>query len=121
MSRPTNRDQVSYDVEIEDITIPVNTGNGSTIDSFVSGKDYRNRIITYEILENAAEFKVSKVAGMGSRAITRATDLGFSPPAGSKSLKTLFVRSTTGATVAAVLVLYTSEQKVDLPDEPVTT
>lgn len=116
--RPTHNDQVAYDVEIEDITIPVNTGPGVTIDSFVVNEDYHDRIISYEILENTGEFEVSKVAGMATRALTRGVGLGFSPPAGRKSLESLFVRSTAAAVVAAVLVMYTAEQLVDAPSTP---
>lgn len=103
---------LSDDFEMEPIVIPDDTGQGASLRSFVADKDYADRISTFEIIDNAAPFKMAKRANMAKGATILSTGEGTDPPVSAKALDTTFVRSTTGAVVNALLVLYTMDEEV---------
>lgn len=113
MARVVYQDVTSKDFEIVNIVIPANTGDGSSVDALKTVQSYDKRIASWEIVENAAAFEVAKEKEMALGKITPDADAGFAPPVGRFALPTTFLRSTTAATVAAVLILYTAEQETD--------
>ena len=112
MSRLTHQDVTAQKMELVTITIPANTGDGSTVDALKGTKTYDKKIVAWEVVENLAAFEVARAADMASPVLGRDLDEGFAPPVGRFALLELYLRSTTAATVGAVLILYTANEEV---------
>ena len=106
MSRQLYSDVTAKSLELVDITILANTGDGSSVDILKGVQDYDKRIVAWEVVENGAAFEVARAKEMAAPKLSRAQDLGFAPPVSKFALSELFLRSTTDSTVAAVLILY---------------
>ena len=113
MSRLPYSDITAKSMELVTLAVPANTGDGSTVDALKGVKTYDLKVVSWEIVENAAPIEVSRVKEMTAPKLTRAKDLGFAPPVSRFALSELFLRSTTTAAVAAVLVLYLGPEDVD--------
>ncbi len=112
MSRVTHGDVTARTMELKAITIPANTGDGSSVEALKGTQDYDSRIFAWEIIDNAADFEVARAADMAAPNFTRDLDEGFAPPVSGDALAELFVRSKTAGTVAALLILYLAKEDV---------
>lgn len=112
MSRVTHGDVIARGMELVDITIPGNGGNGSSVDALKGTQDYDEKIIAWEIIDNAADFDVARAADMAAPSFVRDLDEGFAPPVSGSALAELFLRSKTAGTVAALLILYLAKDDV---------
>ncbi len=112
MSRVTHGDVIARTMELVDIAISANTGDGSSVDALKGAQDYDARIVAWEIIDNAADFEVARAADMAAPKFTRDLDEGFAPPVSKFALPELFLRSKTGATVTALLILYLAKEDV---------
>ncbi len=116
--RRAHGDNISFEYRIADIVIPVSGGDGTDLfqlvkDDLGPNQGYYERIISWEVIENAAAFH----AGVDSAALTdkflvRATNAGLNLAVSRQSLEDTFVRSTTAGTVAAKVILYLADENV---------
>ncbi len=112
MSRVTHGDVTANKMELVAIEIPINTGDGSSVDALKGVQDYDAKIISWEIVQNVNAFQWARAADMAAPVVSADADEGLAPPVGKFALPEIFLRSASAATVAAVLVLYTAKDDV---------
>lgn len=100
---------IPLDLELKAITILGNGGNGSTLESLKGAQAYDDRILGWRIVENDDAFEYAMAEGMAAPAPTIDAELGWAPPLAKDALSSVYVRSTSASTVAAILELYLSE------------
>ena len=103
---PEQKDTVAGDIELKAITIPVNTGNGTDLETLKGAQSYDDRILGWRIIENDGAFQYAMANDMASPAPTRDEELGWAPPLSAYPLGRVYLRSTSTSTVAAILELY---------------
>ena len=115
--RRANTDNISFEYKLSDITIPDSGGNGTGVTALVVAalggvQSWFPRIISWEIVENAAAFNAALTAGMAAPFLVKATNAGFNLAVSKEAMDETFVRSTTGSTVAAKVIIYLSDEIV---------
>lgn len=117
MSRRAQDDNISFEFRLSDITIPGNGGNGTGITALVeaalgSTPTYFTRMISWEIVENAAAFHAALTADMVAPFLVKATNVGLNLAVSKDAMDKTFVRSTTASTVAAKVIMYLTDENV---------
>ena len=117
MSRRAHDDNISFEYKLSPITIPGNAGNGTDVTALVvaalgATPAFFTRIISWEIVENAAAFHAALAADMAAPFLVKATNVGLNLAVSKEAMDKTFVRSTTAGTVAAKVIMYLSDEFV---------
>lgn len=102
-SEITDRNTLGDSLRLVAITIPNNGGNGTTIDALKGAQDWDDEIISWHIVENADAFQYGTEADFSGATPTIDAELGWAPPLRKQAMLDLFLRSSSGSTVAAIL------------------
>lgn len=117
MSRRGHADSISFEYKLSLITIPGNGGDGTTVTALVEAAlaetpSFFTRMISWEIVENAAAFHAALAASIVAPFLVKATNAGLNLAVSKEAMDKTFVRSTTAGTVAAKVIMYLVDEDV---------